>query len=168
MSPSGPYRLASSVAVLLASPKLGAVKRTFLLCSKGTLSLCRVSGPLPPQRLRLAPRVLLARPVTHPEISLTPCKHASQAINSPWQSGLACYSQHGKSVAGFTPKARALQLDRLGNTTDLTASSGQQVRPKRQVSRQNTVPMAILDACVLVQAPLRDTLLRLAEPPSLY
>lgn len=27
---------------------------------------------------------------------------------------------------------------------------------------------AILDACVLVQAPLRDTLLRLAEPPSLY
>src|ERR1017187_3628204 len=42
MSPSGPYRLASSVAVLLASPKLGAVKRTFLLCSKGTLSLCRV------------------------------------------------------------------------------------------------------------------------------
>src|SRR5450759_4736918 len=43
MSPSGPYRLASSVAVLLASPKLGAVKRTFLLCSKGTLSLCRVS-----------------------------------------------------------------------------------------------------------------------------
>src|SRR5665811_1952838 len=44
MSPSGPYRLASSVAVLLASPKLGAVKRTFLLCSKGTLSLCRVSA----------------------------------------------------------------------------------------------------------------------------
>src|ERR1035437_8456676 len=43
MSPSGPYRLASSVAVLLASPKLGAVKGTFLLCSKGTLSLCRVS-----------------------------------------------------------------------------------------------------------------------------
>src|ERR1017187_1189899 len=42
MSLSGPYRLASSVAVLLASPKLGAVKRTFLLCSKGTLSLCRV------------------------------------------------------------------------------------------------------------------------------
>ena len=33
---------------------------------------------------------------------------------------------------------------------------------------QNTAPMAILDACVLVQAPLRDTLLRLAEPPSLY
>ena len=28
--------------------------------------------------------------------------------------------------------------------------------------------IAILDACVLVQAPLRDTLLRLAEPPSLY
>jgi PIN domain len=27
---------------------------------------------------------------------------------------------------------------------------------------------AILDACVLVQAPLRDTLLRLAESPSLY
>ena len=27
---------------------------------------------------------------------------------------------------------------------------------------------AIIDACVLVQAPLRDTLLRLAEPPSLY
>src|ERR1035441_8366574 len=47
MSPSGPYRLASSVAVLLASPKLGAVKRTFLLCSKGTLSLCRVSLLLP-------------------------------------------------------------------------------------------------------------------------
>src|ERR1017187_5920667 len=45
MSPSGPYRLASSVAVLLASPKLGAVKGTFLLCSKGTLSLCRVSPP---------------------------------------------------------------------------------------------------------------------------
>src|ERR1035437_6471996 len=42
MSPSRPYRFASSVAVLLASPKLGAVKRTFLLCSKGTLSLCRV------------------------------------------------------------------------------------------------------------------------------
>src|SRR5665811_983475 len=32
------------VVVLLASPKLGAVKRTFLLCSKGTLSLCRVRG----------------------------------------------------------------------------------------------------------------------------
>lgn len=29
-------------------------------------------------------------------------------------------------------------------------------------------PIAILDACVLVQAPLRDTLLRLAEPPALY
>src|SRR5712692_10449453 len=29
-------------------------------------------------------------------------------------------------------------------------------------------PIALLDACVLVQAPLRDTLLRLAEPPSLY
>ena len=29
-------------------------------------------------------------------------------------------------------------------------------------------PVAILDACVLVQASLRDTLLRLAEPPSLY
>jgi predicted nucleic acid-binding protein len=28
--------------------------------------------------------------------------------------------------------------------------------------------VAVLDACVLVQAPLRDTLLRLAEPPSLY
>ena len=28
--------------------------------------------------------------------------------------------------------------------------------------------IAILDACVLVQAPLRDTLLRLAEPPGLY
>jgi hypothetical protein len=28
--------------------------------------------------------------------------------------------------------------------------------------------VAILDACVLVQAPLRDTLLRLAEQPSLY
>ena len=28
--------------------------------------------------------------------------------------------------------------------------------------------LAILDACVLVQAPLRDTLLRLAEPPRLY
>lgn len=28
--------------------------------------------------------------------------------------------------------------------------------------------IAILDACVLVQAPLRDTLLRLAEPPALY
>jgi len=28
--------------------------------------------------------------------------------------------------------------------------------------------IAILDACILVQAPLRDTLLRLAEPPSLY
>ncbi len=28
--------------------------------------------------------------------------------------------------------------------------------------------IAILDACVLVQAPLRDTLLRLAEPPVLY
>lgn len=28
--------------------------------------------------------------------------------------------------------------------------------------------IAVLDACVLVQAPLRDTLLRLAEPPSLY
>ena len=28
--------------------------------------------------------------------------------------------------------------------------------------------IAILDACVLVEAPLRDTLLRLAEPPSLY
>src|SRR5450759_4247702 len=28
--------------------------------------------------------------------------------------------------------------------------------------------IAILDACVLVQAPLRDTLLRLAERPSLY
>ena len=27
---------------------------------------------------------------------------------------------------------------------------------------------AVLDACVLVQAPLRDTLLRLAEPPALY
>ncbi len=27
---------------------------------------------------------------------------------------------------------------------------------------------AVLDACVLVQAPLRDTLLRLAEPPRLY
>lgn len=27
---------------------------------------------------------------------------------------------------------------------------------------------AILDACVLVQAPLRDTLLRLAEHPGLY
>ncbi len=29
-------------------------------------------------------------------------------------------------------------------------------------------PIAVLDACVLVQAPLRDTLLRLAEPPRLY
>jgi predicted nucleic acid-binding protein len=29
-------------------------------------------------------------------------------------------------------------------------------------------PVAILDACVLVQAPLRDTLLRLAEAPGLY
>ena len=28
--------------------------------------------------------------------------------------------------------------------------------------------IAVLDACVLVQAPLRDTLLRLAEAPSLY
>ena len=28
--------------------------------------------------------------------------------------------------------------------------------------------IAIIDACVLVQAPLRDTLLRLAEPPALY
>lgn len=28
--------------------------------------------------------------------------------------------------------------------------------------------IAILDACVLVQAPLRDTLLRLAEAPALY
>ncbi|MSV30437.1 MAG: PIN domain-containing protein [Bryobacterales bacterium] len=28
--------------------------------------------------------------------------------------------------------------------------------------------IAVLDACVLVQAPLRDTLLRLAEPPELY
>jgi len=28
--------------------------------------------------------------------------------------------------------------------------------------------IAMLDACVLVQAPLRDTLLRLAEPPALY
>ena len=28
--------------------------------------------------------------------------------------------------------------------------------------------IAVLDACVLVQAPLRDTLLRLAEPPALY
>ena len=28
--------------------------------------------------------------------------------------------------------------------------------------------VAILDACVLVPAPLRDTLLRLAESPSLY
>ncbi len=28
--------------------------------------------------------------------------------------------------------------------------------------------VAILDACVLVQAPLRDTLLRLAETPALY
>src|ERR1017187_6187298 len=33
---------------------------------------------------------------------------------------------------------------------------------------QNTAPMAILDACVLVEAPLGDTLLRLAEPRSLY
>ena len=29
-------------------------------------------------------------------------------------------------------------------------------------------PIALLDGCVLVQAPLRDTLLRLAEPPRLY
>lgn len=29
-------------------------------------------------------------------------------------------------------------------------------------------PIALIDACVLVQAPLRDTLLRLAEAPSLY
>jgi hypothetical protein len=28
--------------------------------------------------------------------------------------------------------------------------------------------LAVLDACVLVPAPLRDTLLRLAEPPRLY
>ena len=28
--------------------------------------------------------------------------------------------------------------------------------------------LAVLDACVLVQAPLRDTLLRLAEQPRLY
>ncbi len=28
--------------------------------------------------------------------------------------------------------------------------------------------LAVMDACVLVQAPLRDTLLRLAEPPRLY
>lgn len=28
--------------------------------------------------------------------------------------------------------------------------------------------ITILDACVLVRAPLRDTLLRGAEPPSLY
>jgi predicted nucleic acid-binding protein len=28
--------------------------------------------------------------------------------------------------------------------------------------------IAVLDACVLVQAPLRDTMLRLAEPPALY
>ncbi|MDX2179341.1 MAG: PIN domain-containing protein [Bryobacteraceae bacterium] len=28
--------------------------------------------------------------------------------------------------------------------------------------------IVVLDACVLVQAPLRDTLLRLAEPPALY
>src|SRR5258708_2738751 len=40
MQPAGLDRLASSVVVLPASPKLGAVKRTFLLCSKGTLSLC--------------------------------------------------------------------------------------------------------------------------------
>src|ERR1035437_9183109 len=69
------------------------------------------SGPLPPQRLRLAPRVLLARPVTHPEISLTPCKHALRAINSPWQSGLAWYSQLGKSVAGFTPDRKSKRLN---------------------------------------------------------
>ena len=28
--------------------------------------------------------------------------------------------------------------------------------------------LVVLDACVLIQAPLRDTLLRLAEPPRLY
>src|ERR1022692_2962571 len=45
-------QLASSVVVLPASPKLGIVKRTFLLCSKRTLSLCcqrecrRLSPPL--------------------------------------------------------------------------------------------------------------------------
>jgi hypothetical protein len=39
--PAGLYWLGSLVAVLLASPKLGVVKKTFLLCSKGTLSLCR-------------------------------------------------------------------------------------------------------------------------------
>ena len=31
-----------------------------------------------------------------------------------------------------------------------------------------TARIAIIDACVLVQAPLRDTLLRLAEPPGIY
>jgi hypothetical protein len=40
-SPAGLYRLASSVAVLLALFQAEAVKGTFLLCSKGTLSLCR-------------------------------------------------------------------------------------------------------------------------------
>ena len=28
--------------------------------------------------------------------------------------------------------------------------------------------LVVLDACVLIQAPLRDTLLRLAEEPRLY
>lgn len=28
--------------------------------------------------------------------------------------------------------------------------------------------LVVLDACVLIPAPLRDTLLRLAEPPRLY
>src|SRR6266436_1820248 len=40
MQPAGLYRLGSSVVVLPASPKLGAVKTTFLLCSKTTFSFC--------------------------------------------------------------------------------------------------------------------------------
>jgi hypothetical protein len=42
-------------------------------------------------------------------------------------------------------------------------------RPARRRPRDVTVEtIALLDACVLVPAPLRDTLLRLAESPRLY
>ena len=40
--------------------------------------------------------------------------------------------------------------------------------PKKGSSTSWTGRIAVIDVCVLVQAPLRDTLLRLAEPPALY
>src|SRR3954447_10285325 len=48
MSPTGPSRLGSSIAVLSAPVQSEPVKGTFLLCSKGTFSYCcDISMPEP-------------------------------------------------------------------------------------------------------------------------